>query len=153
MRALAYHHYLGLRESIQLLEVKFMHQLPSEMHFIMFDYRSPAGVEFVAQRVALVDTTREPFRTQWADHVARAKRSPGRMLLGLMVVLEGTKVRDHAISIHFTNSVVYDGLRALAAAIPAGADLEVMEPQLLQRIREINERERVHRMGDEISPL
>jgi hypothetical protein len=62
--------------------------------------------------------TRED-QARWAEDVLRMERSGGRLALHLICVSEGGRRQYWLVPLRSATSTVYDGLRHLAAALPA----------------------------------
>ncbi|KAJ7663420.1 hypothetical protein DFH06DRAFT_1190197 [Mycena polygramma] len=93
------------------------------MLYTAFDYRL-AGLKLSVQRARINTTDSNPV--YWADMIARAARSAGRMELHFMSVSEGGMTRNLVIPLRRTTSDLPDALRQIAF------DMGSLEPEQVQ---------------------
>ncbi|KAJ7496225.1 hypothetical protein B0H11DRAFT_2000202 [Mycena galericulata] len=113
----------------------FLHHYPAGQFYLLFDYTQ--GFDW--PQVRSVDDPSDPnpsqaSASQWADQVARAARSRGRLDLVVTLVADGARVSRCFVPIRSPTSALDDGLREIAAVIPPGADLEALMPHIYEDV-------------------
>ncbi|KAJ6554657.1 hypothetical protein B0H19DRAFT_1072019 [Mycena capillaripes] len=116
LRALIHYDYCQKAEKIFLDEIKFIHRHPDTPSFVLFDY-TLMNPEITV--VAIADDEVLSRSPHWQHWVSRAEKSRGRIRLHVMRVREGTSPTHWVIPLRTDTSRVYDGLRQIAAALPA----------------------------------
>ncbi|KAF8140797.1 hypothetical protein K438DRAFT_698578 [Mycena galopus ATCC 62051] len=125
-----YDHEKHLRRSC-VDKIAFMHQNPGKQSYLLFNYTG----EFEGPQVHSVDSPPDPnpseeSAAQWADQVARAARSGGRLNLVVVLVADGKHVSRRMVPVRSPTSEFHHGLSQIAARIPPGADFAVLRPRI-----------------------
>lgn len=99
--------------------ITFMHQHPGQQFYLLFDYTHGFERPQVRSVAAPPDPTpSEGSAAQWADHVARAARSGGRMDLLVVLVADGSHIRRRMAPVRTPTSALHNGLTQIAVKIP-----------------------------------
>jgi type IV secretory pathway TrbF-like protein len=112
-------------------KIIFLHHFPAGQFYLLFDYTQG----FDRPQVRSVDAPPDPNPSQasarqWADQVARAARSRGRLDLVVVLVADGARISRCMVPVRSPTSALHDGVRQIAARIPPGADLEALKSQI-----------------------
>ncbi|KAF7342252.1 MYND-type domain-containing protein [Mycena venus] len=129
-----YNHQNIFRRSC-MHKIAFMYQNPGEQFYLLFDYTQG----FDGPQVLPIGSPPDPnpseaSAAQWADQVARAARSGGRLDLVVVLVADGERVSRRMVPVRSPTSALHDGLSQIAARIPPGADLAVLTPQVREDV-------------------
>ncbi|KAJ7684196.1 hypothetical protein DFH06DRAFT_1476 [Mycena polygramma] len=135
LRALLHYEYCFHKvHQIHLEEIKFMHSRPDTPYFILFDYRL-AFAQISVKAIAEADEIE--LGPNGHHNVARAERSGGRIQLHVMR-LHDVPPAYFLIPLRTNTSWVHDGLRRIAAELPADQAVWDMEG-IVQQIRTLVE--------------
>ncbi|KAJ7627758.1 hypothetical protein DFH06DRAFT_1304445 [Mycena polygramma] len=117
LRALLHYDYCRIKvRQVHLAEIKFMHSRPGTPYFVLFDYRLVFPEISVKAIAEADDLELGPNR---AHNVARAERSGGRIQLHVMRLRQDDTPTYWLIPLRTNTSWVHDGLRKIAAVLPA----------------------------------
>ncbi|KAJ7509236.1 hypothetical protein B0H11DRAFT_2216934 [Mycena galericulata] len=125
LRALLHHDYASAKSDLHKLMVKEWTTKPDSVFFTLYDYTSHVVNVGIAEVTIVNDDS-----GFWADIVARASLSSGRMSLDIMRVPEGRGSRDLVIPLRRSTSEVPDALKMIAAGAAAGVDSVEVEQQI-----------------------
>jgi hypothetical protein len=136
MRALAHHDYTAATINILVEQVQFIHELPGEPYYLLFDYTAGAvKIEVLPINEVDVPPTPSNFQGQWLDHVARAAKSGGRMQVAIMRYVQDSRGRFQMISMHSHSAQLPEGVHRIAKSIPYDANFDAVRPMVLQKVR------------------
>ncbi|KAJ6535235.1 hypothetical protein DFH09DRAFT_1369644 [Mycena vulgaris] len=86
MRAVLHHDYEELIYNVSYLQIKFIHEHPTEQFVTRFDYSRPFGVPIDVIATSAVPTIQlEDFKIEWRTRLARAVQSGGKVEMHLML--------------------------------------------------------------------
>ncbi|KAJ6496907.1 hypothetical protein DFH09DRAFT_1204723 [Mycena vulgaris] len=114
-------------------KIAFMHQNPGEQFYLLFDYTR----EFERPQVRPVGSPPDPnpsegSAAQWADQVARAARSGGRLNLVVVLMADGEHISRRMVPVRSPTSAFHDGLSQIAARTTS--DLAALTPQIMEDV-------------------
>ncbi|KAJ7261224.1 hypothetical protein C8J57DRAFT_1719926 [Mycena rebaudengoi] len=136
MRTLAHHDYTAATINILVEQVQFIHELPGEPYYLLFDYTAGAvKIEVLPINEVDVPPTPSNFQGQWLDHVARAAKSGGRMQVAIMRCVQDSRGRFQMISMHSHSAQLSEGVQRTAKSIPYDANFDAVRPMVLQKVR------------------
>jgi hypothetical protein len=114
------HDYGGsINVNARIREVIFMHDHPDTPFFTVFDYGMGRVSTFVQPLTKFPRIETRENQARWAEDVLRMEKSGGRLALHLICVSEAGRRQYWLVPLRSATSTVYDGLRHLAAALPA----------------------------------
>ncbi|KAJ6507628.1 hypothetical protein DFH09DRAFT_1288905 [Mycena vulgaris] len=118
MRAVLHHNYEELICNVSYLQIKFIHEHPTEQFITRFDYSRPFGVPIDVIATSAVPTIQlEEFKIKWRTWLVRAARDGGKLEMHLMYVAEGGDRRLWLFPMRSAKAAFPDGLQLLARAI------------------------------------
>ncbi|KAF8192676.1 hypothetical protein K438DRAFT_854572 [Mycena galopus ATCC 62051] len=141
LHALIHYRYEKYLLTLCLKKIGVMLAHPGDQSYLMVDFTKAPEIAAVCSARDMPPPDPNPSdgsAAQWADQVARAARSGGRMELIVVLVADGTgHTRRRLAPIRSRTSVLYDGLRRIAANIPAGADPYNLGPDVEQQVQSL----------------
>ncbi|KAJ7692542.1 hypothetical protein B0H17DRAFT_1133021 [Mycena rosella] len=116
-------------------KIGFIRQNPGEQFYLLFDYTRG----FERPQVRPVGSPPDPnpsegSATQWADQIARAARSGGRLNLVVVLVADGEHISRRMVPVRSPTSALHDGLSQIAGRITSGADLAAFTPRIMEDV-------------------
>ncbi|KAJ7114659.1 hypothetical protein C8R43DRAFT_1039126 [Mycena crocata] len=132
-RAIVHHDYELLKAgTIYPEQVHFMSQFPNDSFFTVFDYSDTRRL--VPQiEVDSVERLESEIREAWFDLISQMRSDEGPMELHVMKDDLGTLL----LPLRTNSSVVYDGMRSIAASLPPAITTKVDSPALLAAVQEV----------------
>ncbi|KAJ7140086.1 hypothetical protein C8R43DRAFT_602669 [Mycena crocata] len=112
LRALVDYDYKTRRLILMQWQLAFLQAFPDEIPCIVFDY--------TREHLQITFQGTHSLHVKWQDHVARARRSGGRIQLHFVRILNGKFTDVHAFPMQSSSTVWADGLERLRRELEEG---------------------------------
>ncbi|KAJ6540082.1 hypothetical protein DFH09DRAFT_1090088 [Mycena vulgaris] len=105
VHAVLHHDYEELIYNVSYLQMKFIHEHPTEQFVTQFDYSRPFGVPIDVIATSAVPTIQlEDFKIEWRTRLARAARSGGKLEMHVIFLLEPSETAQVSLTLFHAHS-------------------------------------------------